>query len=136
MVGLCGSRCVILRETCIAVRERARLISRLELTDSALEADLITRLTTLQGDDVIVPTNSLYIIKTIVGTHPLLKDFQLSASGAGRQEAQAEVRHAELENIRLAARALNRRFEDPDIEKKIVIKTDNKKGVTVQADGN
>ena len=34
---------------------------------------------------------------------------------------QAEVRHAELENVRLAARALEGEGEDPDIEKKIVI---------------
>ena len=34
---------------------------------------------------------------------------------------QAQVRHAELENIRLAARALEGEREDPDIEKKIVV---------------
>ena len=37
------------------------------------------------------------------------------------KKVQAEVRHAELENIRLAARALSAEDEDPDIEKKIVI---------------
>jgi hypothetical protein len=37
------------------------------------------------------------------------------------KKVQAEVRHAELENIRLAARALKGNDEDPDIEKKIVI---------------
>jgi hypothetical protein len=75
MAGLCGSRCVILRETCIGFSERARLISQLELTNSALKADL-----------VIVPTNLLYIIKTIVSTRPLLSDFKLGASVAGRQK--------------------------------------------------
>ena len=34
---------------------------------------------------------------------------------------QAEVRKAELENLRLAARLLNDEREDPDIEKKIVV---------------
>jgi hypothetical protein len=47
---------------------------------------------------------------------------------------QAEVRHAELENIRLAARALEGKREDPDIEKKIVVKGDAA-GVIVEADG-
>jgi hypothetical protein len=38
---------------------------------------------------------------------------------------QAEVRHAELENVRLAARALEGDREDPDIEKKIIVESDN-----------
>ncbi len=37
------------------------------------------------------------------------------------KKAQEEVRHAELENIRLAARALEGEREDPDIEKKGII---------------
>ncbi|MGY8679566.1 hypothetical protein Q2941_17475 [Bradyrhizobium sp. UFLA05-153] len=37
------------------------------------------------------------------------------------KKVQAEVRRAELENIRLAARALEGEREDPDIEKNIVI---------------
>jgi hypothetical protein len=45
------------------------------------------------------------------------------------KKVQAEVRHAELENIRLAARALKGKDEDPDIDKKILIETE--KAVTV-----
>jgi hypothetical protein len=37
------------------------------------------------------------------------------------KKVQAEVRHTELENIRLAARALEGEREDPDIDKKIVV---------------
>jgi hypothetical protein len=37
------------------------------------------------------------------------------------KKVQAEVRHAELENVRLAARALEGEREDPDIEKKIIV---------------
>ena len=37
------------------------------------------------------------------------------------KKVQAEVRHAELENVRLAARALEGEYGDPDIEKKVVI---------------
>jgi hypothetical protein len=71
-------------------------------------------------DRVIVPTNSLYI-ECLVGTHPLLEDFKLIHRALDVKKVQAEVRHAELENIRLAARALEGEREDPDIEKKIVI---------------
>jgi hypothetical protein len=38
-------------------------------------------------------------------------------------KVQAEVRHTELENVRLAARALEGNREDPDIEGKITIET-------------
>jgi hypothetical protein len=73
-----------------------------------------------EDDRVVVPTNSLYI-ESLVGTHPLLEDFKLAHRALDVKKVQAEVRHAELENVRLAARALERQYEDPDIEKKIVI---------------
>jgi len=72
------------------------------------------------NDRVIVPTNSLYI-ECLVGTHPLLEDFKMIHRALDVKKVQAEVRHAELENIRLAARALEGEREDPDIEKKVVI---------------
>jgi hypothetical protein len=83
---------------------------------------------------VIVPTNSLYI-ECLVGTHPLLEDFKLIHRALDVKKVQAEVRHAELENIRLASRALKGKDEDPDIEKKIVIETDNQ-NIIVPPDGN
>jgi len=83
---------------------------------------LIDRLTSSRSESetVIVPTSSLYI-ECLVGTHPLLEDFKLIHRALDVKKVQAEVRHAELENIRLAARALRAEDEDPDIEKKIVI---------------
>jgi hypothetical protein len=83
---------------------------------------LMDRLTSPRKDNdrVIVPTNSLYI-ECLVGTHPLLEDFKLIHRALDVKKVQAEVRHAELENVRLAARALEGEREDPDIEKKIVI---------------
>ena len=71
-------------------------------------------------DRVIVPTSSLYI-EALVGTHPLLEDFKLLHRALDVKKVQAEVRHAELENVRLAARALEGEYGDPDIEKKVVI---------------
>ena len=83
---------------------------------------LIERLTSPRRDNelVVVPTSSLYI-ECLVGTHPLLEDFKLIHRALDVKKVQAEVRHAELENVRLAARALTGEVEDPDIEKKIVI---------------
>jgi hypothetical protein len=83
---------------------------------------LIERLTSSRMDDdrVIVPTTSLYI-EALVGTHPLLEDFKLIHRALDVKKVQAEVRHAELENIRLAARALTGNEEDPDIDRKIVV---------------
>jgi hypothetical protein len=91
---------------------------------------LIDRLTSSRKEKelVIVPTSSLYI-ECLVGTHPLLEDFKLIHRALDVKKVQAEVRHAELENIRLAARALKGKDEDPDIEKKIVI--ENAAGVVV-----
>src|SRR5438874_5775485 len=85
-----------------------------------------------EDDRVVVPTHSLYI-EALVGTHPLLEDFKLIHRALDVKKVQAEVRHAELENIRLAARALKGKDEDPDIEKKIVIETESKKNITVAA---
>ncbi len=83
-----------------------------------------------EDDRVIVPTKALYI-EALVGTHPLLEDFKLLHRALDVKKAQGEVRHAELENVRLAARALANQLEDPDIDKKIVVEGTNA-SVTVQ----
>jgi hypothetical protein len=74
-----------------------------------------------EDDRVIVPTDSLYL-EALVGTHPLLEDFKLLHRSLDVKKVQAEVRHAELENIRLAARALRGKDADPDIEKTVLVK--------------
>jgi hypothetical protein len=91
---------------------------------------LIKRLSSgrLDDDRVVVPSSGLYM-EALVGTHPLLEDFKLLHRALDVKKVQAEVRHAELENIRLAARALKGKDEDPDIEKKIVI--ENAKDIVV-----
>jgi hypothetical protein len=72
------------------------------------------------GDEVIVPANSLFI-EILPGTHPLLENFKLRHRELDVYKVQADVRKAELENLRLAARLLNEEREDPDIDKKVVI---------------
>lgn len=95
---------------------------------------MIDRLTSSRKDSemVIVPTKSLFI-ECLVGTHPLLEDFKLIHRALDAKKVQAEVRHAELENIRLASRALKGKDGDPDIEKKIIIEG-NTGGISVQPD--
>lgn len=73
-----------------------------------------------EDDRVIVPTKSLYI-EALVGTHPLLEDFKLLHRALDVKKVQGEVRHAELENVRLAARALEGQRADPDIDKQVII---------------
>jgi hypothetical protein len=87
-----------------------------------------------EDDRVIVPTNSLYL-EALVGTHPLLEDFKLLHRSLDVKKVQADVRHAELENVRLAARALRGKDGDPDIDKKIVISSDSA-SLTLQPDTN
>jgi hypothetical protein len=93
---------------------------------------MINRLTSARTDDdlVIIPTTSLYI-EALLGTHPLLEDFKLLHRALDVKKVQAEVRHAELENVRLAARALKGKDGDPDVDKKIIIEG-TPAGVAVQ----
>src|SRR5262249_30582876 len=83
---------------------------------------IIDRLTAPKRESelVIVPTSSLYI-EALVGTHPLLEDFKLVHRALDVKKVQGEVRHAELENVRLAARTLKGKLADPDIDKKVLI---------------
>lgn len=69
---------------------------------------------------IVVPTDSLYL-ECLPGKHPVMEDFKLIHRALDVKKVQAEVRMAELENIRLADRLLHEEREDPSIEKKIVI---------------
>jgi len=69
---------------------------------------------------VIVPSKSLYI-EALPGTHPLLEDFKLIHRAIDVKKAQAELRKAEIENLRLAARIENVELGDPDIDKVVVV---------------
>lgn len=75
-------------------------------------------------DEIIVPTGQMFI-EALPGAHPLLEDFKLLHRFEDVRKVRAEVRHAELENLRLASRLAagqseTRLLEDPDIEKKVI----------------
>ncbi|MCB1761729.1 MAG: hypothetical protein KDI27_01150 [Gammaproteobacteria bacterium] len=77
---------------------------------------------------LVVPTGSLFIV-ALPGTHALLEDFKLMHRALDVKKVQAEVREAELENIRAAARLLvfedtPGMLDDPDIDKLIMVKGD------------
>jgi hypothetical protein len=76
------------------------------------------------GEEIVVPTNSLFI-EALPGVHPILEDFKLMHRVIDVKKAQAGVRAAELDNIRVAARILADELEDPTIEKKVVIEGGN-----------
>lgn len=76
-------------------------------------------------DEIIVPTGQLFI-EALPGSHPLLEDFKLLHRAEDVRKVKAEVRHAELENLRLASRLVGgqddpKLLDDPDIDKKIVV---------------
>lgn len=83
--------------------------------------EIMTRLLSTENDQmVVVPSNSLYV-EALPGTHPLLEDFKLIHRAIDIKKAQAEARHAELENLRLAARLANGQNGDPDVDKVVVV---------------
>jgi len=90
--------------------------------------EVMKRLLANESKDIIVPSHSLYI-EALPGTHPLLEDFKLIHRAIDVKKAQAEARHMELENLRLASRLENGQNEDPDIEKKIVVEGNANVGI-------
>ncbi|MBZ5650805.1 MAG: hypothetical protein LAO18_10010 [Acidobacteriia bacterium] len=72
------------------------------------------------GDEIVIPTGSLFI-ESLVDPNTVLEIFKMKHRELDVYKVQEEVRKAGLENLRLAARLLNARLEDPDIEKKIVV---------------
>jgi hypothetical protein len=72
------------------------------------------------GEEIVVPTGSLFI-EALPATTSLMERFKMIHRAIDVKKVQAEVRHAELENLRLVDRILNGEREDPDVEKKIVV---------------
>jgi len=77
------------------------------------------------GELVPVPTGSLFI-EALPGKHPIMEDFKLLHRAVDVKNVQADVRRKEMENIRFAARILDGKYEDPDIDRKIVVQGDGK----------
>jgi hypothetical protein len=109
---------------------------RPETTDDDRKAlgDLFVAMLTAprrSSDEIIVATGQLFI-EALPGRHPLLEDFKLRHRLEDIRKVQSEVRHAEMENLRLAARLVAGERQDPEIEKRIVVDKD----VNVVVDSN
>ncbi|WP_437961377.1 hypothetical protein WME76_18195 [Sorangium sp. So ce119] len=74
-----------------------------------------------ESELVVVPTDSLYI-EALPGVHPVMEPFKRAHRALDVKKVQSDVRHGEIENLRLAARLLAGEFEDPDIEKRIEVR--------------
>ncbi|MBL7840573.1 MAG: hypothetical protein JNJ75_10565 [Cyclobacteriaceae bacterium] len=73
-----------------------------------------------EKERIIIPTNSVYI-EALPGKHPILEDYKLAQRALNVKKLQADVRNGELENIRLALRALGNQLEDPNIENQLSV---------------
>jgi hypothetical protein len=81
-------------------------------------------------DEIIVPTGQMFI-EALPGSHPLLEDFKLLHRSHDVRKVKAEVRRAELENLRLASRLAAAHADatankvallsDPDVDKLVVV---------------
>ena len=71
-------------------------------------------------EEIVVPTGELFI-EALPGAHPLLEDFKLRHRAMDVEKAEAEVQALRLENLRLGARLLDGKFDDPVVDKRVVI---------------
>lgn len=70
------------------------------------------------GDEMIVPTGSLYI-EVMASENTLMETFKLDHRQIDVEKARAEVMAQSIDNLRKIKRVLNSELEDPDIEKVI-----------------
>jgi len=82
------------------------------------------------GDEVVVPTDSLYI-EMMTSAHTLLENFKLQHRQWDVYKVQEEVRMQALENIRYAKRILMDELEDPRIEKKVVVENGSEASINI-----
>lgn len=100
-------------------------LAREEMTDeerSALDRIIAEHLTNPRrdSDTIVVPTGQLFI-EALPGAHSLLEPFKMLHRGLDVAKVEAEVREANLDNLRRAARLIAGEREDPEIDKKIVV---------------
>jgi hypothetical protein len=72
------------------------------------------------GDEIIVPTSSLYI-EMLLSANTLLEDFKLFHREWDVYKVQEEVQLQALENLRVTKRILEDKLEDPKVDKKILV---------------
>ncbi len=87
------------------------------------------------GDEIVVPTNSLYI-EVMTSSNTLLEDFKLQHRQMDVDKASEEVAMQSLENLRYAKRILLDRLEDPHVDRRVAVRTGgNGANVVIDTDG-
>jgi hypothetical protein len=79
----------------------------------------LLQLSLRNDEEVIVPSNSLYI-EALPGAHSVMEKFKHLHRQIDVKAAQEQVRRAAVDNIRRAQRILDGELEDPEIEAKYV----------------
>lgn len=104
------------------LKKMARTAAEFDALKPGLEADYRALLESEPPDaeEILVPTGSMFI-EALPGTHPILEDFKLMHRAVDVKKAQAEVRKVELENVRYAVRIAAKKYEDPEVEKLVVV---------------
>lgn len=82
--------------------------------------DRLTKSPRRDGDEVTIPTGSLFI-EALPATASIVERYKAIHRAIDVKKVQAEVRYAEIENLRLVDRLLNAEREDPKIDKKVII---------------
>lgn len=83
------------------------------------------------GDEMIVPTGSLYI-EVMASENSLMEEFKLSHRQIDVHKARAEVMSQTIDNLRRIKRVLNSQLEDPEIEK--IVNISGPVGATIDVD--
>ncbi|HEX6766851.1 MAG TPA: hypothetical protein VF103_15255, partial [Polyangiaceae bacterium] len=98
-----------------------------------LQRAVCERLTTGRADveTVIVPSGQLFI-EALPGAHPVLEDFKLLHRAIDVKKAEAEVRAAEVENLRRLRRVVRAELGDADIDRNVVVNAPTGTGIVVE----
>jgi hypothetical protein len=83
------------------------------------------------GDEMIVPTGSLYI-EVMASENTLMEGFKLHHRQIDVEKARADVMSQTIDNLRKIKRVLKSELEDPDIEK--VVNVTGRVGTTIDVD--
>jgi hypothetical protein len=83
----------------------------------------LLQLSLRNDDEIIVPSNSLYI-EALPGAHSVMEKFKHLHRQIDVKTAQENLRRVATDNVRRAQRILDDELEDPDIEAKYVFEGD------------
>ncbi|MEW8393795.1 MAG: hypothetical protein AB2651_18595 [Candidatus Thiodiazotropha sp.] len=91
-----------------------------DLADGLDEIAAERRLTRKGPETIVLPSEHLFI-EALPGKHAVLEDFKLQHRGIDVQKAKVELRQGEIDALRRAGRIVEKDYEDPDADQRIVI---------------